>query len=130
MRCCARPGRSTSTAREVAATLDGRCADPKRSARFVRAFVRPGPGDVPATVRFVDALETLAARPAPPSQVAPAWTGLIRPMLRPFRDRGGSPCTPTEGRPSPAERRDLGGASTAQASRQTRDTTDAGSVMK
>ena len=71
-------------AREVAATLEGRCADPKRSARFVRASVRPGPGDVPATVRFVDALETLAARPAPPSQVAPAWTGLIRPMLRPF----------------------------------------------
>ena len=71
-------------AREVAATLEGRCADPERSARFVRAFVRPGPGDVPATVRFVDALETLAALPAPPSQAAPAWTGLIRPMLRPF----------------------------------------------
>ena len=71
-------------AREVAETLEGRCADLWRSVRFVRAFVRPGPGDVPATVRFVDALETLAARPAPPSQAALAWTGLIRPMLRPF----------------------------------------------
>ena len=71
-------------AREVADTLEGRCADPGRSARFVRAFVRPGPNGVPATVRFVDALETLAARPAPPAQAAPACAGLIRPMLRPF----------------------------------------------
>ena len=30
-------------AREVAATLDGRCADPERSARFVRASVRSRP---------------------------------------------------------------------------------------
>ena len=41
----------------LAASLEGRSADPDRSARFVRTFVRPGPIDTPATVRFVDALE-------------------------------------------------------------------------
>lgn len=68
----------------LAETLDGRDPDPHRSARFVRSFVRPDPVDVPATARFVEALERLAARPAPAPNPAPAWTGLIRPFLRPF----------------------------------------------
>jgi len=71
-------------AHDVAVTLEGRAADPGRSARFVRAFVRPGAADVPATTRFVEALEALAAQPAPAPQAVPAWTGMIRPMLRPF----------------------------------------------
>ena len=71
-------------AQDVAETLEGRACDPGRSARFVRAFVRPGGVDVPATTRFVDALEALGAQPAPAPQAAPAWTGILRPMLRPF----------------------------------------------
>jgi hypothetical protein len=71
-------------ARDVAETLEGRSADPDRSTRFVRAFVRPGAVDVPATARFVDALEALAARPAPSPQAVPVWAGIVRPMLRPF----------------------------------------------
>jgi hypothetical protein len=71
-------------ARNVAETLEGRSEDPGRSSRFVRAFVRPGAVDVPATARFVDALEALAARPAPTPQAVPVWAGMVRPMLRPF----------------------------------------------
>ncbi len=68
----------------VAAALTGRDPDPQRSMRFVRSFVRPEPFDVSATTRFVDALEALAAHPAPAPEPAPAWTRLVRPILRPF----------------------------------------------
>ena len=71
-------------ARDVAAALEGRDADPGRSARFVRAFVRPDASDVPSTARFVHALEALAAAPAPAPKAAPAWTGVLRPFLLPF----------------------------------------------
>lgn len=71
-------------ARDLAAVLGGRGHDPDRNARFVRSFVRPRGLDIPATTRFVEALETLAARPAPPPMAVPAWTRLVRPMLRPF----------------------------------------------
>ena len=71
-------------ARDVAATLEGRTADPGRSARFVRTFVRPGPADVPATIRFVEALETIASRPAPNPEAVPRWASIIHPILRPF----------------------------------------------
>jgi hypothetical protein len=74
-------------ARDLADVLDGRDRDPDRSRRFVRTFVRPAGTDVPATVRFVEALEALAARPAPDPQPAPGWTYLIRPLLRPFANR-------------------------------------------
>jgi hypothetical protein len=74
-------------ARDVAATLAGLDSDPQRSARFVRAFVRPGPVDISATTRVVDALEALAARPALPRLTVPWWTQVIRPLLRPFANR-------------------------------------------
>ncbi|MSO84128.1 MAG: hypothetical protein EXQ53_12680 [Acidobacteria bacterium] len=70
-------------ARDLARVLDGRDPDPDRSRRFVRSFVRPC-GDEPATARFVEALEALGARPAPAPEPAPAWTHVIRPLLRPF----------------------------------------------
>jgi hypothetical protein len=71
-------------ARDVAQVLDGGDPDPDRSARFVRQFVRPAGLNVSATTRFVEALEALAARPAPSPRPAPAWTRLCRPLLRPF----------------------------------------------
>lgn len=71
-------------ARDLAESLDGRDRDPERGARFVRAFVRPRGTDVAATQVFVDALEALAARPAPPAEPAPMWTHLLRPLLWPF----------------------------------------------
>ena len=71
-------------ARDLADVLSGRDPDPGRSARFVATFIRPGGDDVSATARVVDVLEGLAAQPAPPAEPAPAWTGLVRPVLRPF----------------------------------------------
>lgn len=71
-------------ARDLAAVLEGRDADPDRSARFVRAFVRPRGIDIPATTVFVEALEALAARPAPAPEPSPVWTRLVRPFLWPF----------------------------------------------
>ena len=74
-------------AADVAGTLGGRDADPERSARFVRAFVRPGPGDVPATSRVVEALETLGREAAPAPVAVPWWTSVMRPMLRASAER-------------------------------------------
>jgi hypothetical protein len=71
-------------ARDLAAVLDGRDADPDRSARFVRAFVRPCGVDAPATDRFVDALERMAAQPPPQPVAVPAWAPIIRPLLWPL----------------------------------------------
>ena len=71
-------------ANSLAAVLDGRDPDPERSARFVRAFVRPHGLDMPATTVFVEALEALVARPAPDPVPVPAWVRLIRPILRRF----------------------------------------------
>jgi len=71
-------------ASDLAQVLEGRDTDPTRSARFVRAFVRPGAPDRRATDRVVDTLETLAASPAPAPVPVPMWTSFVRPMLRPF----------------------------------------------
>ena len=68
----------------LSAQLEHRAADPERSARFVRMFVRPGPMDCPATVRFADAIEALAGRPAPSPEPAPVWAAALRPWLAPF----------------------------------------------
>jgi predicted glycosyltransferase len=73
-------------ARDLAARLEGHDPDPERSARFVRAFVRPRGLETPATTVFVEELEALAARPAPARLPVPLWTHLIRPILKPFAD--------------------------------------------
>ena len=65
----------------LAASLEGRSPDSDRSARFVRTFVRPGPFETPATVRFVDAIEAIVKAPAPAPEPAPAWLSLVRPFL-------------------------------------------------
>jgi hypothetical protein len=72
---------------DLAATLSGRDSDPDRSARFVRAFVRPGTPDVAATTRFVDVLERMGREPEPAPLPVPWWTRPIRPLLRPFAER-------------------------------------------
>jgi hypothetical protein len=74
-------------AADVAATLAGRNTDPERSARFVRAFVRPGAADVPATNRIVEALEMLGRESAPHPAPVPWWTSVVRPLLRSAADR-------------------------------------------
>jgi len=74
-------------ARDLAQILDGHDPDPDRSARFVRAFVRPCGLDVPATTRVVEALEALAARPAPAPVPVPVSTRLVRPLFQPFLRR-------------------------------------------
>ena len=53
----------------------------ERSRRFVQAFVRPFGLDEPATPRLVQALEALAARPADPPAVEPAWAPAARRRL-------------------------------------------------
>jgi hypothetical protein len=69
---------------KLAAALEGTAPDPDRSLRFVRTFVRPCGVGTPATTRVVEALEEIAARPAPAPMPAPVWTHLIRPLLQPF----------------------------------------------
>ena len=69
--------------RALAEVLNGRDPEPDRSARFVRNFVRPGPASTPATLRFVESVEAVGARPAPAPVPAPIWTRIIRPFLWP-----------------------------------------------
>ena len=49
--------------------------------RFVAAFVRPHGIQRPATPIFADALEQLAASPAPSPRHAPLWTYALRPLV-------------------------------------------------
>ena len=106
--------RSTSMRASSPRLLDGRDPDPDRSARFVRAFVRPAASSTAATTRFVEALEALAARPAPAPLPVPVWTHLIRPLLQPFADRGGGAGAPHGGGIAPAQRAAARGAPPAQ----------------
>ena len=71
---------------DLAEVLERPGIDRERVARFVRTFVRPAPVDVPATTRFVDNLEALAASPAPEPRPEARWTLALRPILRPFAD--------------------------------------------
>lgn len=71
-------------ASSLAAVLDNPQQEASDSQRFVRAFVRPRGLDMPATTVFVEALEGLAAQPAPAPQPESAWTHLVRPLLWPF----------------------------------------------
>lgn len=69
---------------KLAGTLEGTAPDPDRSLRFVRTFVRPRGLETAATTRVVEAMEEIAASPAPAPMPAPVWTHLIRPLLQPF----------------------------------------------
>jgi hypothetical protein len=71
-------------ARDLAGVIEGRDIDPDRSARFVRAFVRPCGLDTSATDHFVNALERVGAQPAPAPVPVPPWAPLIHPLLWPF----------------------------------------------
>jgi FkbM family methyltransferase len=66
---------------QLEAALSHPSADDERCRRFVEAFVRPHGLNVPATPRLVDALEALAATPAPEPGRAPVWAPLVRPSL-------------------------------------------------
>ena len=80
--------RSARSLEEHAKDLAATIADPgpraARSAAFIRSFVRPGPADQPATVRFVAFLEALASAPPPAPEPAPGWGLAVKPLLRPF----------------------------------------------
>jgi hypothetical protein len=69
--------RIAATLGEHVAQLGERLANPQASEaetrRFVASFVRPRGIDRPATPLFVDALEALAARPAPAPGGLPLW---------------------------------------------------------
>jgi hypothetical protein len=76
----------------IAATLDehvaqlGACLQHPEitraeTSRFVASFIRPHGVDRPATPIFVDAVEALAAAPAPAPEKAPAARHLVRPLL-------------------------------------------------
>ena len=71
-------------ARGLAAALDHRGRQSPAADRFVRAFVRPRGLNVTATKVFVEALEALAANPAPAPEPEPVWTHLLRPLMWPF----------------------------------------------
>jgi len=58
-----------------------RGARPASSRRFVERFVRPRGAAVPATPVFADAVERLAAGPAPAPVRTPAWVFLLRPLV-------------------------------------------------
>jgi hypothetical protein len=51
------------------------------TARFVASFIRPHGIDRAATPLFVDAVEALAAKPAPRPQTLPVWAPLAWPVL-------------------------------------------------
>ena len=76
-------------ARDLARVLEGHDVDPGVSARFVHTFVRPCGVDIRATDRFVDALEHVAAQPAPPPLAVPLWAPVIRPFLSLFAQAAG-----------------------------------------
>jgi hypothetical protein len=77
--------RIASTIEEHVRQLSDRLRDPEgaraETRRFIGSFIRPHGIDRPATPIFVDAVERLAAAPAPPPQLAPAWGFLLRPVV-------------------------------------------------
>ena len=66
---------------EVAIRNFGREDSDPQCRRFVEAFVRPFGIDVPATPGLVEALETLAASPAPRPEKEPVWAPVARRRL-------------------------------------------------
>ena len=77
--------RIASTLDEHVAQLSERLRDPAASRaeteRFVAHFIRPHGLDRPATPIFADAIERLAAAPAPAPHGAPWWGVALRPLL-------------------------------------------------
>jgi len=67
----------------LAASLAPEGGGDEKARRFVEGFVRPFGASVAATPRFADALEMLAASPAPPPAGAGAVEGLLRLALYP-----------------------------------------------
>jgi hypothetical protein len=76
--------RIAATLDEHLAQLADRLRHPESSraetARFVGSFIRPHGIDRPATPVFADAIERLAASPAPAPRSAPIWAPLLRPV--------------------------------------------------
>jgi hypothetical protein len=77
--------RIASTIAEHVVQLSDRLRDPEgareEARRFIGSFIRPHGIDRPATPVFVDAVERLAAAPAPVRQMPPVWGGLVRPVM-------------------------------------------------
>jgi hypothetical protein len=69
-------------ARDLADILEGRDADPGRSARFVGTFVRPCGCDTSSTTLVVEALEALGSQPAPAPVPIPVRVRLMGPLIR------------------------------------------------
>jgi hypothetical protein len=76
--------RIAATLDEHVAQLGDRLRHPASSraetARFVASFIRPHGVERPATPVFADAIERLAAAPAPQPRSAPWWAPLLRPV--------------------------------------------------
>jgi hypothetical protein len=86
-------------------SLRGRPGDAERNERFLRRFVRPFGLDVPATPRFVEAVEELVSGPAARRDRGPATAPAVRLALRPLaalagrrdrRDRATREVTPLD----------------------------------
>ena len=77
--------RIAATIEEHVTQLSDRLKDPEgaraETRRFIGSFIRPGGIDRPATPIFVDAVERLAAAPAPSPQTAPVWGYFLRPAV-------------------------------------------------
>jgi hypothetical protein len=77
--------RIASTLEEHIAQLSDRLRDPEASRaeteRFVAHFIRPHGLDRPATPIFADAIERLAAAPAPAPKGTPWWGVALRPLV-------------------------------------------------
>ncbi len=68
----------------LAASLAGEGGGDEKAARFVAGFVRPFGADVAATPRFVDAIEAVAALPAPAPERQGIVAGVAYSLLYPF----------------------------------------------
>ncbi|MGH7554028.1 MAG: hypothetical protein ACREMQ_13480 [Longimicrobiales bacterium] len=71
-------------ARDLAGVLEGRDRDPGRSARFVRAFVRPCGIDIRSATCVIEALEAVGSQPAPAPVPVLFRVRLLRPLILPL----------------------------------------------
>jgi predicted glycosyltransferase len=75
--------------RQLAESVAGEDDADERARAFVARFVRPHGLDVPATPRFVDEIERLAAAAPPRPKRTPASLLPLRPLLAPLATRAG-----------------------------------------